>query len=72
MEEKAMQNDEVLDIYEMSRYLRCSVDTIRRMVQRKHLPHYRVGNRIFTRKSFLDEWILNQVTCSVENNAYAE
>lgn len=67
-----MENDDVFDIYGMSRYLRCSTDTVRRLIQKKHLPHYRVGNRIFTRKSFLDEWILNQVTCSVADKTHAE
>lgn len=65
-----MEENDSLDIYGMSRYLCVSTDSIRRLIRKKQLPIYRVGIRIFTRKTFLDQWILAQITNSVEDNIY--
>ena len=40
-----------------ARYLSCSVSTIRRMVGRGEIPHFRLGKLIRFRRSEIDAWL---------------
>ncbi len=61
-----MDKDNILDVWGMSRYLGISPDTVRKLIQKNQLPHYRAGKRIFTKQSYLDQWIQKQIKESTE------
>lgn len=52
--------NETFTINEASQYLRCSVSGIRNLVRNKTIPFYRLGNRLYFKKSSLDKWITQQ------------
>lgn len=64
--------NEVFNIKELANYLHCSKSTVRKLVRNKAIPNFRIANRIFFRKNFIDVWIDNQcnnnceVTCNEE------
>ncbi len=58
--------DEVFNIKELANYLHCSESTIRKLVRNKVIPSFRIANRIFFRKNFIDTWVNNQCTNSYE------
>ena len=62
--------NEVFYIKELAEYLHCSESTIRKLVRNKVIPSFRIANRIFFRKNFIDMWINNQCTnnCEVMRN----
>lgn len=62
--------NEVFNIKELANYLYCSESTIRKLVRNKVIPSFRIANRIFFRKNFIDIWMNNQCTnnCEVMKN----
>lgn len=48
---------EIMNLKEMSVYLRCSQTTIRRMVRDRELPYFMIRNRYYFRKNSVDEWL---------------
>lgn len=48
---------EIMNLKEMSVYLRCSQTTIRRMVRDHELPYFMIRNRYYFRKNSVDEWL---------------
>ena len=42
---------------EVAAYLRCSPSTVRRMVRRGQIPHYRFGKLVRFRLSEIDRWL---------------
>lgn len=58
--------DEVFNIKELAEYLHCSESTIRKLVRNKVIPSFRIANRIFFRKIFVDMWNNNQSTNNCE------
>jgi|TARA_B100000809_G_scaffold107609_1_gene106111 excisionase family DNA binding protein len=42
---------------EVSRYLRCSVTTVRRLVGKREMPHFRLGKLVRFRRSEIDAWL---------------
>ena len=40
-----------------ARYLSCSISTVRRMVGRSEIPHFRLGKLIRFRRSQIDAWL---------------
>ena len=52
--------NETFTINEASQYLRCSVSGIRNLVRNKTIPFYRLGNRLYFKKSSIDKWITQQ------------
>lgn len=58
--------NEVFNIKELANYLHCSESTIRKLVRNKVIPSFRIANRIFFRKNFIDMWINNQCTNNCE------
>lgn len=62
--------DEILDIKEVTKYLRCSDSTVRKLIKRREIPNFKIANRIFFKKELIDTWINNQCLKSVEVNIF--
>ena len=45
---------------EVAAYLRCSPSTVRRMVRRGQIPHYRFGKLVRFRLSEIERWLALQ------------
>ena len=58
--------DEVFDVKELTKYLRCSDSTVRKLIKNREIPNFRIANRIYFKKALIDIWIQNQCTKSVE------
>ena len=58
--------NEVFDVKELTRYLRCSDSTVRKLIKNKEIPNFRIANRIYYKKALIDMWIQNQCLKSVE------
>lgn len=43
---------------EVAAYLRCSSSTVRRMVRRGQIPHYRFGKLVRFRLSEIERWLV--------------
>ena len=52
---------EILNIKELSIYLKISISTIRRMIFKKEIPYFTLSNQYFFRKDTIDNWIDNQI-----------
>ena len=48
---------EIMNIKEISTYLKCSEMTIRRMIKSHKIPYFNIGNRYFFRKNSIDEYL---------------
>lgn len=48
---------EILNVNELSSYLKVSPSTIRRLIARNEIPFYKVSNKIFFNKLSINEWI---------------
>jgi excisionase family DNA binding protein len=48
--------DDFLTVYEVSRHLKISPNTVRRLVKTGKLPYYRVGNQIRIKKADLEKF----------------
>ena len=58
--------DEIFDVKELTRYLRCSDSTVRKLIKNREIPNFRIANRIYFKKALIDIWIQNQCMKSVE------
>ena len=58
--------EEVFDVKELTRYLRCSDSTVRKLIKNREIPNFRIANRIYFKKELIDIWIQNQCLKSVE------
>lgn len=58
--------DEIFDVKELTRYLRCSDSTVRKLIKNREIPNFRIANRIYFKKALIDIWIQNQCLKSVE------
>ena len=52
-----MAKERLITAREVASYLRCSISTVRRMVLRDKVPHYRLGRMIRFRRSEIDAWL---------------
>ena len=43
--------NEVFDVKELTRYLRCSDSTVRKLIKNKEIPNFRIENRIYFKKA---------------------
>lgn len=62
--------NEIFNIKEVSEYLKCSVSTIRNLVRNKEINFYRIGNRLFFKKSSIDNWISKQEFNNMQDSVY--
>jgi excisionase family DNA binding protein len=52
-----MPREGLMTAKEVSRYLRCSVTTIRRFAGKREIPHFRLGKLVRFRRSEIDAWL---------------
>ena len=57
---------EILNVKEISRYLKVSISTIRRLILKNQIPFFRISNQIFFNKEIINEWIKKQVELNLE------
>lgn len=62
--------NETFDAKEVAEYLRCSVSGVRNLVRDRKIPFYRIGNRLFFKKSSIDLWINNQEFSNMQECNY--
>jgi excisionase family DNA binding protein len=53
--------DEILTIPQVAKYLQISKAKIYYLVQRKQIPHIKIGRNVRIKASDLETWITNQV-----------
>lgn len=58
--------DEILDVKEVTKYLHCSDSTVRKLIKKREIPNFRIANRIYFKKTLIDNWIYNQCLKSVD------
>lgn len=49
--------EKIMNIKEIAMFLNCSVSTIRNLIRERKIPHFRVGMKIYFRKSVILNWI---------------
>ena len=54
-----MSKEGLLTANEVAGYLKCSVSTVRRLVVRAEIPHFRVSKLVRFRRRDIDAWLLN-------------
>ncbi|MBG9793418.1 hypothetical protein ABD76_13290 [Paenibacillus dendritiformis] len=59
--------DQTLDVKEAASFLRVSTWMIYDMVQKKKIPFFRIGSRIFFRKKDLETMITEQIQNNVKH-----
>ena len=52
-----MVREKMIIAGEVAAYLRCSTSTVRRMVRRGQIPHYRLGKLVRFRLSEVERWL---------------
>ncbi len=52
-----MLKGQLMTVQELASYLRCSVTTVRRIVARGEIPHYRLGKMVRFRRREIDTWL---------------
>ena len=57
---------EIMNIRELSKYLKVSVSTIRRLILKKEIPFYKISSQFFFNKEIINDWIKNQVNSNIE------
>ena len=55
-----MNDDTILNITDLSNYLKVSKSLIRNMVTNGEIPYFKIHNRILFRFGIIKEWILNK------------
>ena len=61
---------EVFNVKELTKYLRCSDSTVRKLIRNREIPNFRIANRIYFKRELIDTWIKNQCLKSVEVNIF--
>ena len=57
---------EVLNIKELSKYLKISSSTIRRLIQKREIPYYKISSQYFFNKDSINEWVKSKIEPSIE------
>jgi excisionase family DNA binding protein len=52
-----MPREGLMNVRDVSRYLRCSVSTVRRLVSKSEIPHFRLGKLVRFRRTEIDAWL---------------
>lgn len=68
--EKAIQNlnsindktsdDQPMDIFEVADYIKVAKSTIYGLTNKKSIPYYKIGKKLYFKKAEIDEWILSK------------
>lgn len=57
---------EVMNLKEVSNYLKVSSSTIRRLISKKEIPFYKVSSQYFFNKVSINEWVENKIKNNYE------
>lgn len=57
---------EVLNIKELSDYLKISTSTIRRMIFKGEIPYFRLSNQYFFNRENINNWINTQIETNIQ------
>lgn len=57
---------EVMNIKELSKYLKCSTSFIRKLQREKKIPYFRVANKILFDKDKIDHWLSESEVISIK------
>lgn len=52
---------EIMNIKELSDYLKISSSTIRRLIRKKEIPYFKISSQYFFSKLSINDWISKQV-----------
>ncbi len=61
---------DIMNLKELTQYLKISESMVRKLVREKNIKFFRIGNRLYFRKSDIDEYIENQCIKNNEENEY--
>ena len=59
---------EIMNIKELSKYLKVSVSTVRRLILKREIPYYRVSNQLFFNTEIINDWIKNKIQTNSERS----
>ena len=62
--------NETMDIKEVANYLKCSISSVRNLVRNKEIQFYRIGAKLYFRKSAIENWILQQEISNMQDNNF--
>lgn len=54
---KEVVMSENFNIKELSSYLKCSIAELRKLVKNNDIPYYRIGKKLFFKKTSIEYWI---------------
>lgn len=57
---------EVMNIKELSKYLKCSASCIRKLQREKKIPYFRVASKILFDKDKIDHWLSESEVISIK------
>lgn len=52
---------EIMNIKELSEYLKISISTVRRLIQKGEIPFFKISSQYFFSKTAINDWINSQV-----------
>ncbi|MBE6148028.1 MAG: helix-turn-helix domain-containing protein [Firmicutes bacterium] len=52
-----IKKEEIMNIVDVSHYLKCSVSTIRNMIKNHDIPYFRIGVKYYFRLTSIEEWV---------------
>jgi len=55
-----MDEDEIMNIRELSNFINCSVSTLRKLIYEKSIPFFKVRSKYLFRKSSILAWLKNK------------
>lgn len=59
---------EILNIKELSEYLKVSTSTIRRLILKKEIPFFKISSQFFFNKESINQWIKSQMEYQEERS----
>lgn len=57
---------EIMNIKELSDYLKISTSTIRRMIFKSEIPYFRLSNQYFFNRENINNWINSQIETNIQ------
>lgn len=62
---------QIFNVKEVADYLNCSVSSIRSLVRKKEIPHFRIGSKLNFKKEAVDNWVHNQEIQNMQHDDYS-
>ena len=66
-----MEKKNLMTVKELIKYLSISESTIRKLMDRKEIPHIIIYNKILFEKEVIDNWLENERTVNVDRHTKA-